>query len=98
MRWSSFIWTFACALSLILVIVKYEGKGVLTSKQKDIYNFITTGLIVILGLSFYVRVKLTVVLVDSHFNHRKPSRGLLRLFPSSTGSTRHRTSKASTAC
>lgn len=92
-------WTVAFVVWLVIVIRVYEAKGVLTKWQKDTFNFITTGLILFLGLSFYVRVKLTYLLFDSHFN-RKPSRGLPTLFPSSStaASTLHSSSKASTAC
>ena len=50
------IWTVAFAIALIIVVKVYEDKGVLTSSQKNAYNLITTGLILFLGLSFYVRV------------------------------------------
>lgn len=54
-------WTVVFAVLLVIVIKVYEAKGVLTKWQKDTYNFITTGLIFFLGLSFYVRVKLTCI-------------------------------------
>ena len=50
------IWAVAFAIALIIVVKVYEAKGVLTPSQKAAFNVITTGLILFLGLSFYVRV------------------------------------------
>lgn len=48
-------WTISFTIALVIVIKVYEGKGILTPSQKNAFNFITTGLILFLGLSFYVR-------------------------------------------
>ena len=52
----TWIWTVAFAIALIIVVKVYEAKGILTTSQKNAYNLITTGLILFLGLSFYVHV------------------------------------------
>ena len=48
------IWTITFAVALLIVIKVYDAKAILTPSQKDQYNFWTTGLILFLGLSFFV--------------------------------------------
>ena len=50
------LWTVAFAVVLVIVVKVYEAKGVLTPSQKNAYNVVTTGLILFVGLSFYVHV------------------------------------------
>ena len=51
----SWVWTILFEVALVIVVKVYENKGVLTDTQKDTFNTISTGLILFLGLSFYVR-------------------------------------------
>lgn len=48
------IWTILFLASYIGLVEAYIRKNIFTSAQKNAFNFISTALIVLLGLSFYV--------------------------------------------
>ena len=48
------IWTVIFLLSIIVTVKVFEQKNIITPMQKNTFNIISTALIVLLSLSFYV--------------------------------------------
>ncbi len=51
---SPWIWTVLFIVGYIIIVVVYSRKNVFSPAEKSIFDFLTTGLSVFLGLSFYV--------------------------------------------
>ena len=56
----SFPWicTVLFIVAYVIVVIVYDQKNVFTPSEKHVFDFVTTGLSVFLGLSFYVSSKL----------------------------------------